>query len=130
MLQSEALKGLTANAIQLFHINGNHWIVSTTVNSKTGKCVQVYDSAYSLLNHPSALLLKIFFWCSLSNIKVVAAQKQRARSNDCGLHAIANAVAIAFGENPSQIKYDQPAMRSHLVDCLAAKKIEPFPKAA
>jgi len=128
LLQSQTLKGSTTNAIQIFHINGNHWIVATTINSKNGKNVQVYDSAYSSLDHPSALLLKNFFRCSLSNIKVVAVQKQRAGSSDCGLHAIENAVAIAFGENPPLIKYDQAVMRSHLVECLATKKVQPFPK--
>ena len=59
---------------------------------------------------------------------MVTVQKQRAGSSDCGLHAIANTVTIAHGENPSQIKYDQAVMRSHLVKCLSTKKIEPFPK--
>ena len=75
-LQSEALKGSTNDAIQIFHVNGNHWIVASNCNS--GKNVQVYDSAYSSLGHPSALLIRRFFRCSLSNIKVVAVQKQRA----------------------------------------------------
>jgi len=61
LLQSKALKGSTANAVQIFHINGNHWIVATTVNGKTGKCVQVYDSAYSSFDHPSALFIKKIF---------------------------------------------------------------------
>ena len=39
---------------------------------------------------------------------------------------IANAVTIAHEENPSQIKYDQAVMRSHLVKCLSAKKVEPY----
>ena len=59
---------------------------------------------------------------------MVAVKKYRAGSSDCGLHAIANAVAIAFRENPSQIKYDQAVMRSHLVEFLAAKKVESFIK--
>jgi len=59
---------------------------------------------------------------------MVAVQKQRAGSSDCGLHAIENTVTIAYGENPSQIKYNQTVMRSHLVKCLSAKKVEPFPK--
>jgi len=59
--------------------------------------------------------------CSLSNIKVGAVQKQRVGS---GLLSKANAV----GENPSQILYDQAIMRSHLERCLAAKKVQLFPK--
>ena len=86
----------------------------------------MYDSVYSSLDHPSAFLIKNFFQCSLSNTKVVAAQKQTAGSNDCGSHAVANAVAIAFGENPPQIKYDQPVMRYNLVDCLAACMLKIF----
>ena len=72
-------------------------------------------------------MIKDFFRCSLFNIKAVAVQKQRPGSNDCGVYAIANATAIAFGEDPVSIKYDQSVMRSHLIECFTSKKMEPFP---
>ena len=99
LLQAQPLKGSTINAIQIFHINGNHWIVAAT--AKSGKGVQVYDSAHTSLDQASAILIKDFFRCSLSNIKAVAVQKQLPGSNDCGVYAIANATTIAFGGDPS-----------------------------
>ena len=89
------MKGSTVNAIQIIHINGNHWIVAAT--AKSGRSVQVNDSAHTSLDQASAVLIKYFFHCSLSNIKAVVMQKQQPDSNDCGVYAIANATAITFG---------------------------------
>ena len=125
LLQAQPLKGSTINAIQIFHVHGNHWIVAAT--SKHGKTVQVYDSAHTSLDHTSAVMIKDFFRCSLSNIKAVAVQKQRPGSNDCGVYAIANATTITFGEDPVSVKYDQSVMRSHLIECFTSKKMEFFP---
>ena len=41
-------------------------------------------------------------------------QKQQPSSNDCGVYAIANATTIAFGGDPSLVKY-QSAMRFRLL---------------
>ena len=128
LLQAQPLKGSTVNAIQIFHINGNHWIVAAA--AKSGKSVQVYDSAHTSLDQASAVLIKDFFRFSLSNIKAVAVQKQQPGSNDCGVYAIANATTVAFGGDPSLVKYDQSAMRFHLIECLTLKNIKPFPSIA
>ena len=47
-------------------------------------------------------------------------QKQQPGSNDCGVYAIANATCttIAFGGDPSLVKYNQSAMKFHLIECL------------
>ena len=42
-------------------------------------------------------------------------QKQKGGA-DCGLFAIANATAIAFGKNPCKLQFMQASLRSHLVD--------------
>jgi len=36
---------------------------------------------------------------------------------DCGLFAIAFAVALMFNLHPSKLKFNQQKMRSHLVEC-------------
>jgi len=38
--------------------------------------------------------------------------------NGCGLFAIASALALCFGINPSEIKLKQEDMRKHLYVCL------------
>ena len=47
---------------------------------------------------------------------------------DCGLFAIAYAVELAYGEDPSGIIYDQASMRTHLTDSLVSGSITPFPR--
>ena len=125
LLQAQPLKGSTINAIQIFHVHGNHWIVAAT--SKHGKTIQVYDSAHTSLDHTTAVMIQDFFRCSKFNIKAVDVQKQRPGSNDRGIFTIANATAIVFREDPVSIKYDQSVMRSHLIECFTSKEMELFP---
>ena len=47
---------------------------------------------------------------------------------DCGLFAIAYAVELAFGEDPSNVVYDQVRMRTHLSKALVDGHIKPFPR--
>ncbi len=48
-------------------------------------------------------------------------------SNDCGLFAVAFATAIAFGEDPTNIFFDQETMRGHLFKCYNNGFLSPFP---
>ena len=47
--------------------------------------------------------------------------------SDCGLFAIAFAVPICLGMNPSKFIYDQEKMRRNLSECLENKKNSNFP---
>ena len=47
-------------------------------------------------------------------------------SNDCGLYAIANAVAEAFSTDPTTQEYDTELMRGHLIHCLEQNEMSPF----
>ena len=124
LLQHQPLLGATDNAIQIFHVRGNHWIVATT--APNSKVVYVYDSAYSSLDQSSSKIITSFFRCSPCNVKIVDVQKQ-AGCNECGLFAIANATTFAFGHSPVKARYDQLRMRDHLVACLMQQKMEVFP---
>ena len=121
----QPLKGPTTNAVQIFNVNSNHWIVAAT--AKVRKSVRVYDSAHTSLDQVSATMMNNFYHCQYTNIKMVAVQKQHAGSNDCGVFAIANAIAITFGEDPSVLHYNQTLMRTHLIERLTTKSIEAFP---
>ena len=48
-------------------------------------------------------------------------------SADCGIFAIAFALALANGEQPGAYYFDQPKMRNHLMECLESKRILAFP---
>ena len=53
-------------------------------------------------------------------------QKQPNLS-DCGLFAIANAMAICNGQSPEVLKHDTKVMRKHLAGCLEDKVLCHFP---
>ena len=48
-------------------------------------------------------------------------------SSDCGLFAIAFAVALCFGLNPSKLIFEQGEMRDHLLNCLKENEFTNFP---
>ena len=48
-------------------------------------------------------------------------------ATDCGLYAIAKATALALGIDQCQQIFRQEDMRSHLIDCVANRKLELFP---
>lgn len=50
-----------------------------------------------------------------------------SRGSDCGLFAIAFAVSLCLGMNPSKFIYDQEKMRRHLIECLESQKFSNFP---
>ena len=53
--------------------------------------------------------------------------KQQVGGNDCGLFAVAIQDAILRGLDPTQLRFDQSAMRRHLADCFRANKMSAFP---
>ena len=55
----------------------------------------------------------------------VRVQEQMGGSN-CGLFAIAFAVALVNGQDPAALTFDQGAMRKHLRLCLQRKQLELF----
>ena len=52
----------------------------------------------------------------------------RLESIDCGIFAIAYAIDLLQGHDPSKLIYDQSKMREHLIDCFEKELIQPFPK--
>ena len=47
--------------------------------------------------------------------------------SDCGLFAIAFATALASGNDPGQLFFDQSSMRHHLIQCIEAGCMQQFP---
>ena len=48
-------------------------------------------------------------------------------SDDCGLYAIANAVAKAFDIDPTTQEYDTELMRGHFIHCFEQNEMQLFP---
>ena len=81
---------------------------------------------FASLDQATAVMIQIFSF-SPCNIKLIPSQKQDG-SVDCGLFAIANATAIAFGQSLRNLHRCQMQMREHLVKCLSQKKLTLFPQ--
>ena len=113
------------NELQIIHCRGNHWIVASTILS-VKNYVNVYDSLYDSIDEDTEQTIKFLFKDHLLKANMVKVQKQRG-IDDCGLFAITNAVQLAKKCNPSQVKYHQYQMRSHLICCFEKGKMTSFP---
>lgn len=110
--------------IQIIHSRGDHWLVASTVLSSKDE-VKVYDSVYRTIDRTTRSIISNLFQSS-SSTELVKINRQTG-GRDCGVYAIAISTALAFHHDPSLIKFDQPAMRPHLVACLEKGTFSPFP---
>ena len=112
--------------LQIMHCaTWHHWIVTTTIGSKENEII-VFDSIFCNVDEETKkLICHLFQYPSTKKIRVIKSQKQKG-AKDCGLFAIAFATALAFGQNPSKLKFDQKLMRSHLVRCFHEDRLVPF----
>ena len=116
--------------VQILHrgdIESGHWFVISTVNCKEGY-VNWYDSIYKDLDKESKQQICAIIKpaCKQLIFQKCPSQNQ-AGGSDCGLFAIAFAVSICLGTNPSKFVYDQRKMRPHLIECLENQKFCNFP---
>ena len=110
--------------LQIVHSRGNHWIVASTLVS-FGPKVMVYDSVYQNIDSGTECVIKNLFGHSLT-IHMVHIPKQDG-GQDCGVFAIAIATALAYGMNVATLKFNQVAMRPHLIQCIESKTMTCFP---
>lgn len=116
--------GRLKNQLQIVHGHRNHWIVVSSIKCEDG-AVNVYDSLYDSLDASTREV--VFNLFGRVGLNFVRTQKQSG-GRDCGLFAIANATAIANGIDPLKLKFNQGAMRSHLVSCFKNKTMTLFPQ--
>ena len=139
--------------VQILHSGGNHWITVSTIGSTSPSTVQVYDSlgkalpldtkkqVAAILHSPDkeinleyanvqVRIITINFYSLLHRSSFMVLffdlQKQPNHS-DCGLFAIANAMALCNGQTPEHLYYDVKGMRQHLAGCLEDKVFRHFP---
>lgn len=106
---------------------GSHWLTVSNINCLHNE-IGIYDSAFEDLPNMELAVVASLVEISESMLKVKFVDIQMQRNGyDCGLFAIANATALAFGRYPSQEVYDVKNLRSHLIKCLENKHITPFP---
>ena len=113
--------------VQILLVCNNHWLVVSTVGCKPST-VKVFDSLGGRLPKTSLKLVADLMQTKEKAItfEFVGVQKQDGAS-DCGLFAIAFTTSICNGHDPTTLRYNQSAMRSHLLKCIEQGQITPFP---
>ena len=102
--------------IQIIHSRGDHWLVASTVLSSKDE-VNVYDSVDCTIDRTRNII---------SNLFQTSSWLRSTGGKDCGVYAIAISTALAFCHDPSVIRFDQQAMRPHLVACFEKQTFSQF----
>ena len=113
----------------------SHWLMLSTLDCKARKEVQLYDSAYESVSFDTQKVI-----CNLikygqpprqnDNISLLVMDTEmqgKGMEDTCGLYAIANALSLALGIDPTEISYDERAMREHLFNHLEEEFLTMFP---
>ena len=89
--------------------------------------VNVFDSFYKAIDKENKLQIANVLKPTGKNIKfnIIPVQRQ-AGGTECGLFAIAFAVALGLGFNPTKLLFKQESMRGHLIDCLTKQEFSNF----
>ena len=119
---------LIYSPLETLHVHHNgrgHFVTSSSIGGQ----VKFYDS---LNLRPSSQLLEQMtaIYSPDDNSPEVFQSKivhQQTGGVDCGCFAIAYAVDLFLGYEPSTAFYDQGKMRDHMFKCLTEKKISRFP---
>jgi hypothetical protein len=108
--------------------DGTHWVCVS--NRRCGPSqVEIYDSLYrgepssTVMTQLATIIKTLHPKLTICTIHV----QQQEGYNDCGLFAIAFAVAVCYDIDPATLTFQQTAMRNHLRTCLELKKMAPFP---
>ena len=104
---------LATGALQIIHSRQNHWIVASTIGCCAGE-VMVFDSLYSSLDQAT---MKVILQVFGADVKVkLEKSPQQLGVRDCGVFAVAVCTSLANEIHPSNIAFDQNAMRHHLLN--------------
>jgi polycystin 1L2 len=128
----QGYKRFTDPAFQIVHTGEkNHWVTLTSIDRP--QCgIRVFDSKPTIIPKvPHDHWARQLFGDPPDGapLVVISAPFQTQNGDsDCGLFAIAAAVTLSRGENPSDKRYNQASMRQHLTSCFQNNKLEPFPE--
>lgn len=114
--------------VQVLHDFSCHWVCVSNIGCRTGE-VNLYDSLNAGMVKPSLQkqITSIMVASSRSlRINVEPVQRQQ-NGTDCGVFALAFATSLLHGQDPSKVIYDVSQLRPHLLSCLKAGQMTPFP---
>ena len=128
----QSFEPVSGDFIQILHDGNGHWVCvsNTKLDVKDPAAVNMYDSMnQGFIAKFTKQQLASFLCIQSAEMKIIMKSVQQQTSHvDCGVFAIAFATALAFGRDPSKLRFDVPKMRPHLVECLKLKKMSPFPE--
>ena len=100
---------ISPGSLQILHVNGNHWIAISTLDSdrSPGYEVTVYDSLNGSLSTETKALLARLLKTTMKRLLVKFGNTtKQAEFDDCGLFAATYCTTLAYGQNPSSYVYD------------------------
>ena len=96
------------------------------LQSKNTNKIRYYDSSYTeLLYKTENIISKLIPAKPEIEVEVMKLTRQMG-SNDCGLYAIAVAVALAYELDPTTFIFEQNELRSHLANCFVNQHLTQF----
>ena len=117
------------DVIQIHHTRGNHWVVSAAIDG----VVYVYDTLYDSLSDDLRRQLREIYGRHFCNdagklVVLLPSVRHQRGSADCGLFAIAIALELCQGHDPTNIAFRQKQMRRHLDQCFLHGRLTSFPQ--
>ena len=108
---------IAPGSIQVLHVDGNHWLTISTIETITGSQydVAVFDSLNFTVNYDTKVLIAKLLKTRKKKIAVKFANtNKQAGFDNCGVFAAAYCTALSHGQSPSssvciQPKYDERA---------------------
>ena len=116
---------MTGPFIQIVHLNNNHWVCFSSINSPPGY-VAVYDSLSSPVTQELLELAFDLTGPAFKGIHSIPVQQQK-NGSDCGVFSIVFATSLVYGQNPMNVTYNIGQMRPHLLQCIQGGILTPFP---
>lgn len=120
-------KGLK-DFIQIVNIGGNKWVTVTNIGCEENR-IKVYDTLYRSMSNTDKFKLAALHNTSLESMVIEWPSLQIHKGNsDCGVFAMAIALALCSEQDPCQQSSDQTVMRVHLASCFHCEEIATFPE--
>ena len=117
---------MTSEVVQILHTGRSHWVCISSLNCPPG-IVNLYDSLFNdIIENEVEEQVKSLFGGNFQGITNVPVQRQ-LNGSDCGFFAVTFATCLVYGTNPQDFMFHIPQMRPHLLECLKAGEMRPFP---
>ena len=116
--------------IQIINTMKMHWVCLSTVGCDNPHTINYYCSLNNTsLTKETKKQIASLLHLDKSTRKITIDVKPVHRQSgvDCGVHAIAIALALCLKVDPSSLKFDRREIRKHLWNCFENNRLEMFP---